>query len=158
LPSETHIWVDTTHFWVYLSSIAPPFGALGEQMQPRTKRRILLAVLVAAAATALLLPERAKGEASCPPGDRADWHFEPTWPKADRITWVVYGRESFERMCPAGWYGGSVAACAMVYPDPIYGGHYCVVRAMVPKEWLPESLQAHESCHCLGWNHGKNYF
>lgn len=96
---------------------------------------------------------------TCPPGDRDDWKFDPTRPRADRIEWMQVSRVTFNLMCTPWRYPNvRIAGCAYVHPDPLYGGHYGVIYVMSPPVTYSEGFKEHEECHTQGWVHGKHWF
>lgn len=128
-------------------------------------RRGLLALLVGFAALGLTRKADAgptfyppPPAAECPPGDRTDWYFSPTWRRADRIEWIVLSSEALYEVCQAWRESAAIGGCAVTRPDYDYGGNRGIVYALEPRERLPEWFVRHEECHTQGHLHGKHYF
>lgn len=133
-------------------------------MTPRTKLRILLGALVGL--SLIPLAQQAKADepplplesVECPPGDRADWRFDPTARRADRYIWVQASPSTFHMMCEDNPNVKiTLEACALTYPDPIYGGNYGVIYSRAVPYMYTEAYMSHEICHLKGWIHGTDY-
>jgi hypothetical protein len=111
--------------------------------------------------TASVAPEFEGAEelakAQCPTGERNDWRFDPNILWANRFEWRQVSVKKFQEKCSPRCTGlrneTCTAACAWIYPDPIYGGRYGVIYSLVPRFALPEYIQTHEICHLRGWVH-----
>jgi hypothetical protein len=128
-------------------------------------RRSLLALLVACAALGLTRQTAAGPEfypppsaETCPPGDRTDWYFSPTWRRADRIEWIVLPAPALYEVCQAWRHSAAIGGCAVTRPDYDFGGNRGIIYSLEPRERMAEWFVQHEECHTQGYLHGPHYF